>query len=162
MSHIHMRYHHIAMSHGTHINESWRISIWICDICHIWVMAHMAGNYSESCHIAMSHGTHINESWRISIYRIWICDICHICYTYDVTSYLGMSHIGMSHMRSGGHFAVAQDVRPINASILFPRHFHFPVAQDVRPINASILQWTDLLFLMGTAALYRVCSTGLR
>ena len=101
----------------------------------------MAGNYSESCHIAMSHGTHINESWRISIYRIWICDICHICYTYDVTSYLGMSHIGMSHMRSGGHFAVAQ---------------------DVRPINASILQWTDLLFLMGTAALYRVCSTGLR
>jgi len=28
-------------------------------------MAHMAGNYSESCHIAMSHGTHINESWRI-------------------------------------------------------------------------------------------------
>ena len=53
---------------------------------HMWHMSHI--------HMDMRHDSFICVPWLIAMwwYRIWICDMCHICYTYDVTSYPGMSH----------------------------------------------------------------------
>jgi len=82
-----------SMSHGTHMNESWRTYEWVmahirmshvtyqCVITHAnKVHKHMQqtthGAY-ESCRVCMSHVTHVNESWH----------------TYEWL----MTHIWMSH-----------------------------------------------------------------